>query len=64
MSLVVLGIKSIENNKVKESRVYKDGKTVNYSFHSPKNFKPRFQTTWCTKHIHRISWSSGYEITK
>ena len=61
MSLVVLDIESIENNIVKEFGVYKDGQTVGYSFLPSKKFKPIFQSSWCTKHLHGINWSSGYE---
>ena len=61
MSLVVLDIECIENNIVKELWVYKDGQTVEYSFIPPKKFKPTSQSSWCTKHLDGIIWSSGYE---
>ena len=61
MSLVVLDIESIENNIRKEFGVYKDGQTVGYSFLPNKKFIPIFQSSWCTKHLHGINWSSGYE---
>ena len=61
MSLVVLDIECIENNIVKELRVFKNGQTVGYSFLPPKKFKATSQSVWCTKHLHRINWNSGYE---
>ena len=60
MNLVVLDIECIENNIVKEL-VYKDGQTVGYSFLPPKTLKPTSQSSWCTKYLHGINWSSGYE---
>ena len=61
MSLVVLDIEYIENNIVKELGVFKNGQTVGYSFLPPKKFKATSQSVWCTKHLHGINWSSGYE---
>ena len=46
MRFVVLDFECIENNIIKELRVYKDGKTVGYSFFPPKNFKPTSQSSW------------------
>ena len=60
-SLVVLDNECIENNIVKELRVYKDGKTVGYSFLVPKKFKPTSQSCWFTKNLQGINWSSGFE---
>ena len=34
---------------------------MGYSFLSPKILKAASQPVWCTKHFHRISWSSGHE---
>ena len=61
MSLVVLDFECNENNMVKELGFYKDGQTVGYSFVPPKKFKRTSQSSWCTKHLHGINWSSGYE---
>ena len=61
MSLVVLDFECNENNIVEELAVYKDGQTVGYSFLPPKKFKPTSQSSWCTKHIHGINWSSDYD---
>ena len=61
MSLVVLDFECIENNIVKEMRVYTDGQTIVYSFLPPKTIKPTSQSSWCTKHLHGIDWSSDYE---
>ena len=51
----------MENKKVKELGTYKDGQTVGYSFLPPKKSKPTSQSSWCTKNLHGISWSSGYK---
>ena len=61
MSLVVLDIECNENNTVKELGLYKDGHTEGYSFLPPEKFKPTSQSFWCTKHLHGINWSSGYQ---
>ena len=61
MSLVILDIECIENNTVKELGIYKYRHTVGYSFLPPKKIKPTSQSFWCTKHLHGINWSSGYE---
>ena len=61
MSLVVLDIECTENNIVKELGVYKDGQTIGYFFLHTKKFKPTSQSSWCTKHLHGINWSRGYE---
>ena len=61
MSLVILDIECYENNTVKELGIYKDRQTVGYSFLPPKKFKPTPQYFWCTKHLHGINSSSGYE---
>ena len=36
-----------------------DGSVQGFSFCPPKTFKPNKQTTWNTKHLHGIAWSSG-----
>ena len=61
MSLVVLDTEYNENKIVKELGVFKDGQIVGYSFLPPKKSKPKSQSSWCTKHLHGISWSSGYK---
>ena len=61
MSLVVLDIECIKNNIVKELGVFKDARTVGYSFLPLKKFKPTSQSCWFTKNLHGISWSSGFE---
>ena len=55
ISPVVLNIECTKNNIVKELGVYKDGKTVRYSFLPPKKFKPPSQSSWYTKHLHGIN---------
>ena len=61
-------LKTIKRKNLKDGhigwnilRVYKDGQTVGYSFLPPKKFKPTSQSSCCTKHLHGISCSSGYE---
>ena len=61
MSLVVLDIEYNENKIAKEIAIYKDGQTVGYFFLPPKKFKPTSQSSWCTKNLYEINWSSGYE---
>ena len=61
MSLVVLDIECIEDNIVKDLRVYKNGQFAGYYSLSPKKFKPTSQSSWCTKQLHRTGWSSGYK---
>ena len=48
MSLVVLNIECIEKKILKEVGVYKNGKTVGYSFLPSKKFKATSQSAWCT----------------
>ena len=55
-----MDIDCIENNIEKELGIYKDGKTVRYSFLSRKIFNATAQFFWCTKHFHRTNWRSGY----
>ena len=61
MSLVVLDFECIESIIVKELGVYKDRQTVGYSFFPPKKFAPTSQSSWCTRYLHGINCSSGYE---
>ena len=61
MRLVVLDSECIEKKIVKELGVYKEEQTVGYSFLPPKKFKLTSQSSWCTRHLHGINWSSGYE---
>ena len=61
MSLVDFDIECIENNIVKDLGFYKDGQIDIYSFLPPKKFKPTSQSSWCTKHLHGVNWSIGYE---
>ena len=59
MSLIVLDIELTEKNIIKELRLLIDGSLEGFSFCPPKTFKPNKQTTWNTKHLHGIAWSSG-----
>ena len=61
MSLVVLDIECVENKIVKMWGVYKDVQTVGYSFFPPKKFTGTSRSSWCTKHIHGIRWSSVFK---
>ena len=61
MRLEVLDTECNENNIVKELGAYKDGQIVGYSFLPPEKSKPKSQSSWCTNHLHGISWSSGYK---
>ena len=59
MSLIVLDIKLTEKNIIKELGLFIDGSVQGFSICPPKIFKPNKQTTWNTKHLHGIAWSSG-----
>ena len=59
MSLIVLDIELTEKNIYKELGLLIDGSLQGFSFCSPKTFKPNKQTSWNTKHLHGIAWSSG-----
>ena len=59
MSLIVLEIELTEKNINKELGLFIDGSLQGFSFCPPKTFKPNKQTSWNTKYLHGIAWSSG-----
>ena len=59
MSLIVLDTELSEKNIIKELGLFIDGSLQRFSFCPPKTFKPNKQTSWNTKHLHGIAWSSG-----
>ena len=59
MSLIVLDIELTEKNIIKELGLFNDGSLQEFSFCPPETSKPNQQTTWNTKHLHGIAWSSG-----
>ena len=59
MSLVVLVIELTEKNIIKELGLFIDGSLDGFSFCPPNTFKPNKRTSWNTKHLHGIAWSSG-----
>ena len=59
MSCIVLDIELTEKNIVKELGLFIDASVQGFSFCPPKTFKPNKQTSWNTKHLHGIAWSSG-----
>ena len=59
MSLIVLYIELTEKNINKELGLFIDGSLQGFSFCPPKIFKSNKETTWNTKHLHGIAWSSG-----
>ena len=59
MSWIVLDIELTEKDIFKELGLYIDGSLQRFSFCPPKTCKPNEQTTWNTKHLHGIAWSSG-----
>ena len=59
MSCIVLDIELTEKNVIKELGLFIDGSVQGFSFCPPKAFKPNKQTSWNTKHLHGIAWSSG-----
>ena len=59
MSCIVLDIELTEKNIIEELVLFIDGSLQGFSFCPPKTFKPNKQTSWNTKHLHGIAWSSG-----
>ena len=59
MSCIVLDIELTDKNTIKELGVFIDGSVQGFSFCPPKTFKPNKQSSWNTKHLHGIAWSSG-----
>ena len=59
MFLIVLDIELTEKNINKELGLFIDCSLQGFSFCPPKTFKPNKQTSWNTKHLHGIAWSSG-----
>ena len=59
MSLIVLDIELTEKYIIKELGLFIDGSVQGFSFCPPKAFKPNKQTSWNTKNLHGIAWSSG-----
>ena len=59
MSCIVLDIELTEKNIIKEPGLFIDGSLQGFPFCPPKTFKPNKQTSWKTKHLHEIAWSSG-----
>ena len=59
MSLIVLDKELTEKNINKELGLFIDGSLRGFSFCPPKTFKPNKQTSWNTKYLHGIAWSSG-----
>ena len=58
MSLIALDIELTEKNIIKELGLFIDGSLQGFSFCPPKTFKPNKKTSWNTKHLHGIAWSS------
>ena len=59
MSLIVLDIELTEKNIIKELALFIDGSLQGFSFCPSKFFKPNKQTSWNSRHLHGIAWSSG-----
>ena len=59
MSCIVIDIEPTEKNIIKELGLFIDGSVQGFSFCSPKTFKPNKRTTWNTRHLHGVAWSSG-----
>ena len=55
----MLKIELTEKNIIKELGLFIDGSVQGLSFCPPKTFKPNKQTSWNTKHLHGLAWSSG-----
>ena len=59
MSCIVIDIELTDKNVIKELGLFIDGSVQGFSFCPPKTFTPNKQTTWNTKHLHGLAWSSG-----
>ena len=59
MCSIVLDVELTEKNINKELGIFVDGFLQGFSFCPPKTFKPKKQSTWNSKHLHGIAWSSG-----
>ena len=49
----------MKKNVFEELGLFTDGSVQGLSFCPPKTFKPNKQTSWNTKRLHGIAWSSG-----
>ena len=59
MSCIVLDIELTDKNVIKALGLFIDGSLQGISFCTPKTFTPNKLTTWNTRHLHGIAWSSG-----
>ena len=59
MSSILLDIELTEKKIIKELGLFIDCSLQGFSLCPPKTFKPNKQTTWNTRHLHGIAWSSG-----
>ena len=59
MSCIVLDIELTDKNVIEELGLFIDGSVQGFSFCPPNTFKPNKQTSWNTKHLYEIAWSSG-----
>ena len=59
MSCIVLDVELTDRNVIKDLGRFIDGSRQGSPFCPPKTFKPNKQTSWNTKHLHGIAWSSG-----
>ena len=59
MSCIVLDIELTKKNIFRKLAFFIDGSLRGISFCHPKTFKPNKQTTWNTRHLNGIAWSSG-----
>ena len=59
MSCIVLDVELTDKNVIEELGLFIHGSVKGFSFRPPKAFEPNKQTSWNTKHLHGIAWSSG-----
>ena len=59
MSCTVIDIELTDKNAMKDVGVFIEGKIQGNSFRPPKKYKPKKQTTWCTRNFHGIVCKSG-----
>ena len=59
MSLIVLEIELTEKNIIKELGLFIDCFLQGFSLCPPNTFNPNKQSTWNTRHLHGLAWSTG-----
>ena len=59
MSFIIRDVELTDKNVIEELGLFVDGSVQGFSFCPPRAFKTNKQTSWNTKHLHGLAWSSG-----